>query len=289
MINSELGKIVSDEEKKGSSSMYIRNALKEFLQAYVLYYIYTQKKYNKNLIFTGGTCLRHFFDLPRLSEDLDFDYLEDIDSSILMEDIKEYFEKQLKYRQVKLNLKQRGKQIILKFPVLHALGLADSQESDLLYIKLDLSKNPSSHFNLQITAKSLYGFNFVARHYDISSLMAGKVHAILTRNRLIGDDNRKTVKGRDYFDLLWFIKKPVELNIKRLSEMLGKEMKMNEVKKQLDIKVEELMSKYKNDFKSDMMPLISEIDFINIYVDNYYEEYSRFVNQAFKQKIEDGI
>lgn len=57
---------------------------------------------------------------------------------------------------------------------------------------------------------------------------------------------------------------------------------MHEVKKQLDIKVEELMGKYKNDFRSDLIPLISETDFISIYVDNYYEEYSRFVNQAFK-------
>ena len=282
MINSELERIVADEETKGSSGIYIRNVLKEFLQAYVLYYIYTQKKYNKNLIFTGGTCLRHFFDLPRLSEDLDFDYLEDFDSSSLMEDVREYFEKQLKYRQVKLNLKQRGEQIILKFPVLHALSLASKQESDLLYIKLDLSKNPSSHFELQITTKSIYGFNFVARHYNISSLMSGKIHAILTRNRFIGEDNKKTVKGRDYFDLLWFIKKSVKPNLKRLSEMLGKEMKMGMVKKQLDIKVEELMSKYKNDFRSDLIPLISETDFISIYVDNYYEEYSRFANQVFK-------
>ena len=135
MINNELEKIVADEKTKGSSNMYIRNVLKEFLQAYVLYYIYTQKEYSKNLIFTGGTCLRHFYELPRLSEDLDFDYLEDFDSGNLLKDIREYFEKKLKYRRIKLSLKQRGEQIILKFPVLHSLSLATKQESDLLYIK----------------------------------------------------------------------------------------------------------------------------------------------------------
>lgn len=281
MINSELERIVTGEKTKGSSSMYIRNVLKEFLQAYVLYYIYTQKKYNKNLVFTGGTCLRHFFDLPRLSEDLDFDYLEDLDSNTLMEDIRKYFKERLKYKQVGLNLKQRGKQIILKFPVLHSLDLASKQESDLLYIKLDISKNPSSYFKLQITTKSIYGFNFVARHYDISSLMSGKIHAILTRNRFIGKNNKETVKGRDYFDLLWFIKRLVKPNLKRLSEMLGKEINQQEVRKQLDIKVEELIRKHKNDFKSDLMPLIDGIDFINIYIDNYYEEYFRFIKQVF--------
>ena len=273
MINKELKKILDDEKAKGSSDIYVRNILKEFLQVYVLYYIYTQKKYNKNLIFTGGTCLRHFFDLPRLSEDLDFDYLEEFDPDDLMEDIRKYFEQNLQYKQIKLAIKQGGEQIILKFPVLHSLGLASGQESDLLYVKLDLSKNPSNYFDLQITSKSIYGFNFVARHYDLSSLMSGKIHAIITRNRFTGEDNIKTIKGRDYFDLLWFIKKSVKPNISRLSEMLGGNMNMDEVKKQLDLKVKALVTKYKNDFKSDLIPLISETDFISIYVDNYHEEY----------------
>lgn len=282
MINKELKKILDDEKAKGSSDIYVRNILKEFLQVYVLYYIYTQKKYNKNLIFKGGTCLRHFFDLPRLSEDLDFDYLEEFDPDDLMEDIRKYFEQNLQYKQIKLAIKQRGEQIILKFPVLHSLGLASGQESDLLYVKLDLSKNPSNYFDLQITSKSIYGFNFVARHYDLSSLMSGKIHAIITRNRFTGEDNIKTIKGRDYFDLLWFIKKSVKPNISRLSEMLGGNMNMDEVKKQLDLKVKALVTKYKNDFKSDLIPLISETDFISIYVDNYHEEYLRFKSQVFK-------
>ncbi len=282
MIDRELGKILADLKARGSSGVYIRNALKEYLQVYVLYYIYTQKIYSKNLIFTGGTCLRHFFELPRLSEDLDFDYLTDVDSKGLMEDLRGYFEKKLQYKKIKLALKQKSGQILLKFPVLHSLGLADQQESDLLYVKLDLSKNPSSHFDLQITSKSIYGFNFVARHYDLCSMMAGKIHAILKRDRLVGKNNEKTVKGRDYFDLLWFIKKSVKPNIERLSEMLAKEINMKKVEKALDAKVKEVVAKHKRDFKSDLAPLLSEADFLGIYVDNYLEEYLRFKSQVFK-------
>jgi len=220
--------------------------------------------------------------LPRLSEDLDFDYLEYFDSSGLMGDIEIYFKKQLQYKKINLVLKQKGEQILLKFPVLHALGLASLQESDLLYIKLDFSKNPSEYFGVQITSKSIYGFNFVARHYDLPSLMSGKIHAVITRNRLTGTEDTKTIKGRDYFDLLWFIKKAVRPDLKRLSVMLGKNMSMKQIEELLDLKVNELAARHKNDFKSDLIPLISETDFISIYVDNYHEEYMRFKDQVFK-------
>ena len=79
MIYKELENILKEEKLKGTPNGYIRNLLKEYLQIYVLYFIYTSSDYNKNLIFTGGTCLRHFFGLERLSEDIDFDYINDIE------------------------------------------------------------------------------------------------------------------------------------------------------------------------------------------------------------------
>jgi len=281
MIDTELKKVVNEEKAKGNSNSYIRNKLKELLQIYVINYIYTDLRYNKNLIFTGGTCLKIIYDLPRLSEDLDFDYLNDIDTAQLIDDVEEYFKKHLQYKKIATSLKQRGSQIVLKFPVLHNLGLADVNESDLLYVKLDFLKNPSKFYDLLITSKSIYGFNFVARHYDLPSLMSGKLHAILLREKLTGTENRQTVKGRDYFDLLWFLKKSVKPNIKRLSEMLGKEIDMKSLKEQLDLKVKNVVLGYKSDFKSDLLPLISNPAFLNEYINNYYDEYNRYKNQVF--------
>ncbi|MBU4396915.1 hypothetical protein KKC08_02015, partial [Patescibacteria group bacterium] len=63
MIIKELEKIVQEEKAKGSLGLYIRNLLKEYLQIYILYYVYISREYQKNLIFTGGTCLRHFYNL----------------------------------------------------------------------------------------------------------------------------------------------------------------------------------------------------------------------------------
>jgi len=275
MIYKELEKILIEERARGSNDAYILNLLKEYLQVYVLYFIYTNSKYNKNLIFTGGTCLRHFYNLPRLSEDIDFDFKNNFSLDILLSDLEEYFKKRYRYNGIKLTLKQRGEQILLKFPVLHKLSLAEEDKSNLLFVKLDFLVNPSKHFNLETTSKSIYGFNFAAIHYDLPSLMAGKIHAILVRKRFKGADNTGVVKGRDYFDLLWFLKNSIRPNLKRLSEMLGTNFSMNSLVKQLDLKVEETFRKHKSLLKSDLVPLISNPDFINIYVDNYYKEYLR--------------
>lgn len=277
MIYKELEKIVLENRRSGQSDMYIRNLLKEYLQIYILNYIYTTKEYSKNLIFTGDTCLRHFFDLPRLSEDLDFDFNKELDSEELFKNIKRYFKTKYLYTEITGSIKQQGKQLLFKFPVLRKLDLANSNESDLLYLRIELQKNPSDIYDTQVSSKSIEGFNFVALHYDLSTLMAGKIHAVLTREKLVGKNDRKTIKGRDYYDLLWYLKQKIKPNMKRLCDILGKEITMVELKGRLDEKVKELNSKYRNDFESDLLPLISNREIVPIYVDNYVQEYRRNV------------
>jgi predicted nucleotidyltransferase component of viral defense system len=282
MIYKELEKIVIENKRAGQSELYIKNLLKEYLQIYILNYIYTNKKYSKNLIFTGGTCLRHFFDLPRLSEDLDFDFNKELNSEEFFENIKRYFKIKYLYTEITGSIKQQGKQLLFKFPVLKDLDLANDNESDLLYVKIDLQKNPSKIYDTQISSKSIEGFNFVALYYDISTLMAGKIYAVLTRERLVGKNDRKTIKGRDYYDLLWYLKQKVSPNMKRLSDILGEEITVKELTERLDEKVKELDKKYRNDFESDLLPLISNKEIVPVYVNNYIEEYERSVQYLTK-------
>jgi predicted nucleotidyltransferase component of viral defense system len=273
MIYKEVEKIVIENRRAGQSELYIKNLLKEYLQIYILNYIYTNEKYSKNLIFTGGTCLRHFFDLPRLSEDLDFDFNKELDLEELFENIKRYFKIKYLYTEITGSIKQQGKQLLFKFPVLKDLDLANDNESDLLYVKTDLQKNLSKIYDTQISSKSIEGFNFVALHYDVSTLMAGKIHAVLTRERL---------RGRDYYDLLWYLKQKVKPNMKRLCDILGEEITIKELKERLDEKVEELDKKYRNDFESDLLPLISNREIVPVYVDDYVQEYRRNVEYLTK-------
>lgn len=53
--------------------LYQRNLIKDKLQNYILYFVYNSKDF-QDLVFTGGTCLRKIYNLPRLSENLNFDY-----------------------------------------------------------------------------------------------------------------------------------------------------------------------------------------------------------------------
>ena len=121
MINDYLQKIVRDEMQKGSNQLYNRSAIKEYLQVLVLQYIYTSAEYGSKLIFTGGTCLRHLYGLERLSEDLDFNMLSKIDTNKLANDIQEYFVSVLQYKDLDISVKQNGRQILLKFPILREL------------------------------------------------------------------------------------------------------------------------------------------------------------------------
>ncbi len=280
MIKKELEKIVEEERKKDTREDYIRNILKEYLQVYVLSFIYTSPSYNKKLIFTGGTCLRHFYGLGRLSEDIDFDYVSEINSKKLMSDLYDFFEKKYKYSEISISLKQKDKQVLIKFPVLKDLGLAYPGGSELLYVKMDISEIPSKKYSVVTSTQNRYGFNYIAKHYDLPDLMAGKLHAILTRRFLRDKENRESLKGRDYFDLLWFVNKGVRPNIQRLSDMLNEKISMKQLEERVDEKVNNL-EKYKQDFKSDLSPLITDPEFIKYYIENYREEYFRNKTHSF--------
>ena len=101
--------------------------------------MYSNKEY-QNLIFYGGSCLRYCFDLPRLSEDLDFINLnkKKIDLNVLAKDVKNFFEQKFN---LKISVKIQNFRIYLKLPILNKLNLAHKPESNFLIIKIKISEN----------------------------------------------------------------------------------------------------------------------------------------------------
>ncbi|MBU0505602.1 MAG: nucleotidyl transferase AbiEii/AbiGii toxin family protein [bacterium] len=281
MIYKELENIALQEIQKGLRKDYIKNILKEYLQVYALFYIYTTPTYNKNLIFTGGTCLRHFYELDRLSEDIDFDFIKSVDIDMFADGFSKFFKQRYQCKDMSISIKQKGQQLLLKFPVLQKINLATPSESNLLYIKLDLSPIPSKNYEVITSTQSQFGFNYIAKHYSLPDLMAGKIHAVLRRSFVKGKDNSATIKGRDYFDLLWFIKKGIKPNLKRLSNMLNESVSLEEVDNRLTKKVKNLKNQF-HAFRSDLEPLIMNPDFVKPYLDNYLDEYFRNKELCFK-------
>jgi predicted nucleotidyltransferase component of viral defense system len=181
--------------------------LREYLQELVLKLI-EKSTHLTQLAFFGGTALRILYELPRFSEDLDFSQVDnDFDFLSLLHFLKR--ELTLYGFSVSLTQKTTGavKNSFIKFEgLLYQLGLSQ-HSNQLLSIKLEIDTNPPCGYVLQ-TSMIQRAFLMQIQHFDKASLFAGKCHALLCR---------PYPKGRDYFDLLWFIGNQIVPNYGLLS------------------------------------------------------------------------
>ncbi|MBI5229787.1 MAG: nucleotidyl transferase AbiEii/AbiGii toxin family protein [Candidatus Magasanikbacteria bacterium] len=195
--------------------LYQRNVLKEYLQILVLDFLYAHPTYS-GLIFYGGSCLAQCYGLPRLSEDLDFvDLKKEVVLINLAEDLKNYFSQ-------KTDLPMRATvqkfRVYLKFPILKELGTAKTGESDDLFLKIEIFSTFDSCPKYKVEIIPLFKFNrtVLIKTFDLSTLMATKIRAILNRSwakKDVQGNELIKVKGRDYFDLMWYLEKVVKPNL----------------------------------------------------------------------------
>ncbi len=221
MIEKILRKLVKNKKEQNIPDFLIINFLKEYLQYPVLDFLYKDKKY-RNFIFTGGSCLRICHDLPRLSEDLDFDLnkkdYQNLDLGDLKNDLLKHFkDKYLLEIQAK---KQQKKRIYLKFPVLRRLNLNFGGGSDFLYVKIEPDLKRFKNIRTEIQAISNFGYNFIVKKYPLSEMMSGRIIAIFTREWFQGSENEIDIKGRDFYDLFWYFQHNVEPNYQMLKKDL---------------------------------------------------------------------
>jgi len=255
------------EKNRNLNRDFIRNLLKEELQVYVLNFVYTSARY-KNLIFTGGTCLRKFYGLPRISEDLDFDIEEKVfNFGIFQNDLKNYFTESLSYRDFDLKLKNET--VFLRLPVLKEIGFSTQNETDILFLRVDFAFNKSRNFATEKQIFSGYDFSFLARTYDFSTLVANKTAAFLTREYKKGGEQVESFKGRDAFDLVWMLGKLKKtggsVNLKRIADLTGIKSK-NELKKRIINKGNKITE---IDLFSDLKSFFADIDFVADFSRNF--------------------
>ncbi len=153
------------------------------------------------LAFHGGTALRFLYSIPRYSEDLDFAlegategydlraYLQAIQNDLAVEDYPV---------DVRLDDRRTVHSGLIRFRgLLHELGVR-SQPDEVLLIKLEVDTRPPSGAGLDTSVVRRY-VPLHLQHHDESSLLSGKLHAIL---------QRPYAKGRDLYDLLWYLSAP---------------------------------------------------------------------------------
>ena len=115
------------QKNKDKNPAYIRNVLKEYIQYYLLQFI-SQSVWAKRFIFKGGSCLRFFFDLPRLSEDLDFDIvdIQTFDMNKFILELKTYFKSTVQFDKIEIKLANNKRTLYIRFPILSDIGMTIS-------------------------------------------------------------------------------------------------------------------------------------------------------------------
>ncbi len=249
-----------------------RVILKEFLQAYALDFIYNHPVYRK-LNFYGGTCLHMIYGLNRLSEDIDLDGGDGVDLSNLENDLLTYFRANVSYAEVtaKTQIGEWGvRRTTLKFPVLYALGLT-SHINEALHLKVEISQHKQISI-LRRTPVFLFGKSFVAAHFSRETMMAGKMLACLERT--FQKNERASFKGRDCYDLLWFMQQKIEPLEEKLIRDGRQSYRTQSAMKLLSEKVDEITI---SDLAEDLLPLFEQRSFIEAWLQAFKENFKDYV------------
>ena len=275
MLENILRQIISEKKQQAMSKSVMLNFLKEYIQYLVLSSLYNHKKFKK-LVFKGGSCLRICFDLPRLSEDLDFDYDIKLFSVNILEELETYLSQEIKNKYYSsLDTKiQSNTRLYLKFPFLYNLGISQKPDSDKLYVKIEISDTVSLYAGFEMTPVSKFGFNFIAYHYDLPSLMAGKIHAIIKRLWFKGEKQEIDIKGRDFYDLFWFLKNGISPNWKMLKKYTGIKNE-KELKTVLNERIKQIITPQKLIY--DLQNFIPDQGFVSDFSKNYPEIMKKYL------------
>ena len=182
-----------------------RNIAREYLQARILAALQRAGAMIP-LAFHGGTALRFLYAHGRYSEDLDFalegeqqrangvrynfsGYLQAIRSELTPDGY---------MVELKVSDQKTVHSAFVRFPgLLYELGLS-GQQSEVLAVKIEVDTNPPAGAGFATTVVRRFVV-LQLQHHDKPSLLSGKLHAILQRSY---------TKGRDIYDLLWYLSDP---------------------------------------------------------------------------------
>jgi predicted nucleotidyltransferase component of viral defense system len=187
------------------------NLTRETLQIMTLKNIYDKKGF-KNIAFVGGTALRIVFDVNRFSEDLDFSLIckTNYDFGLINKNIISFFNQNGISVENKIKTDKTIHSAYLKFTtILQDLNISAVKNQNLS-IKLEVDTNPPKGAKTaDFAINKTYLLSITA--FDLPSMFATKLHACFFR---------KYVKGRDFYDLIWYLGKKVKPNIKLLNNAI---------------------------------------------------------------------
>lgn len=196
-------------------------ALREIMQEIALAGLQRSGFFEK-AAFYGGTALRIFYKLPRFSEDLDFSLLE-ADPGFKFQPYLDGMQKEFEALGIKVSVKEKEK--VKKTNTDSAFLKPGTEWKELILkdiipqekvgmrpgikIKIEVDTNPPPGFSTE-EKLLLRPFSFYTKCFTREDLFAGKMHALLFRKW------KARVKGRDWFDMEWYIKNNIPLHLEHL-------------------------------------------------------------------------
>jgi predicted nucleotidyltransferase component of viral defense system len=201
-------------------------ALREILQEIALLGLWRSRFFEK-AAFYGGTALRILYGMDRFSEDLDFSLLKPTAEF----DLSRYcnaLEKEIRAFGFEAAVTGKSKSArstiqsaFLKADTLKHLLVINTTENltasiprgQVLKIKIEVDTDPPPGFDTE-TRFLLQPIPFSVRAFSLPDMFAGKMHAVLCRGW------KGRVKGRDWYDLVWYAANHPRLHLKHLEQRM---------------------------------------------------------------------
>lgn len=220
MIHPALASLL--ERYQPQSANDYQNAVREIVQEIALLGLWRTPFYD-HAAFYGGTALRIFHGLQRFSEDLDFSLLQPSPGFSLRPYLGAVADElaawgfDFRAEGLEKNAPSLIESAFLKgSTVTNLLHVGAPPElasrlpkAQLIRIKLEIDTDPPLGAGTEMLTR-LVPTPHQVRTYDPPSLFAGKLHAVLCRNW------KNRVKGRDFYDLVWYVGRRIPLNLSHL-------------------------------------------------------------------------
>lgn len=208
-------------ENHECKSNYNKYKILEFFQESILYSL-SKTDFFDNYSLYGSSALRLFYNLDRFSEDLDFSlkkakkntelisYLEHMKKDMIswglnvtIEDVTKTFfcNKSSTY------VKSSTKAYILTF---NSDSITKIFKNDLLTIKIEIFTESPQNVKYELKTRDI-PITHIIDVYGKSSLFAGKVDALLTRQK---------IKSKDFYDFIYYLNTNSKINLPYLEELL---------------------------------------------------------------------
>lgn len=241
-------------------------------------------KFYEKAAFYGGTALRILYGLDRFSEDLDFSLLKP-ESSFDLSRYNEAIKNELNSFGFEVTVETKVKNIdsniesaFIKAETKKQLILINIS-SDIINriyrmnnikIKMEVDINPPGKFKTE-NKILLQPIPFSVKTYQLPDLFAGKIHALLCRPW------QQRVKGRDWYDFVWYVSRNTPVNLIHLQQRLiqsghwNKKNKftLSNLQKMLITKIDE--TDFEN-AKKDILPFIKDPQAVDLWAKKFFHK-----------------